>query len=102
MYTLKISSKEGERKTYYIIQIFIQIETPLKEIQVYLGSLLYFKNMLSSKIQAYMQILNKNCKAMAEWVLSPKAKEAFEMIQKSLKDDLQKVENIPNLLYNLY
>ena len=43
-----------------------------------------------------MQILNKNCKAMVEWVLSPKAKEAFEKIQKSLKDDLQKVENIPD------
>ena len=41
-----------------------------------------------------MQILNKNCKAMTDWFLSQKAKEAFERIQKSLKDDLQKVENI--------
>ena len=56
---LKFLRRRG-RKTYYIIQIFIQIETSLKELQVYLGSLLYFKNMLSSKIQAYMQILNKN------------------------------------------
>ena len=67
---LKFSSKEGERKTYYIIQIFIQIETSLRELQVYLGSLLYFKNRLSSKIQAYMQILNKNSKAMTDWFLS--------------------------------
>ena len=74
----------------------LKIPTSLRELQVYLGSLIYFKNMLSSKIQAYMQILNKNCKAMTDWVLSPKAKEAFEKIQKSLKDDLQKVENIPD------
>ena len=31
---------------------------------------------------------------MTDWFLSQKAKEAFERIQKSLKDDLQKVENI--------
>ena len=72
----------------------LKMPTCLKDLQVFIGSLGYFKNLLTLEIHGYLQSLHKNTKAAEKWEFFEKSKEAFLKIKDILAKELQYTENI--------